>query len=121
MVKIGDMQIRQSCRTSNGPEEYLTECYDEGGRKVDEMYHVRNPNGEEVTLHGDEAVVQRPDGRVSLFKLTGNEFNFSEGLESMDDAQIAEDKALIESARVMFAKVNESHEGFREIDELVYG
>lgn len=120
MVKIGETQIRQSCRTSNGPEEYLTECYDGDGKKVDETYHVRNPSGEEVTLHGDEAVVQRPDGRVSLFKLTGDEFDFSEGLDSMDDSQIAEDKALIESARVMFAKVGESQEGFREIDELIY-
>jgi hypothetical protein len=116
MVKIGETQIRQSCRTSNGPEEYLTECYDGEGKKVDETYHVRNPGGEEVTLHGDEAVVQRPDGRLSLFKLTGDEFNFSDG----DDTQIAEDKALIESARLMFAKVGESQDGFREIDELFY-
>ncbi len=120
MVKIGETQIRQSCRTNNGSEEYLTERYDEGGKKVDETYHVRNPGGDEVTLHGDEAVVQRPDGRVSLFKLTGDEFRFSKSLDSINDAEIAEDRALIESARAMFAKVGESHDGFREIDELFY-
>ena len=116
MVKIGETQIRQICRTSNGAEEYLNECYDGEGKKVDETYHVCNPSGDEVTLHGDEAVVQRPDGRVSLFKLTGDEFNFSDG----DDSQIAEDKALIESARMMFAKVGESQDGFREVDEAIH-
>jgi len=120
MVKIGEMRIRQSCRTSNGPEEYLTECYDESGKKVDETYHVRNPGGDEITIHGDEAMVQRPDGRLSLFKLKGDELSFFDGVESLSEAQIEEDRALIESARVLFEKVGESHEGFKEIDELFY-
>lgn len=120
-LKVGDSQISQSRGSGkDGSEVTLTESYDAEGKKVDVVSHIRKPSGEEITVHGDEAMVQRPDGSVSYFKLTGGGLQFREGLlfkptgeaisVAMSHDQIEQDKALIESARLMMQSAGDMRE-----------
>jgi hypothetical protein len=128
--KIGDAQIKQMRRThEDGPEEVLTTSFDAEGREVDVTFHIRRPSGEEVTLHGEEAMVLRPDGSVRFFKAIGAlQFEFCEGLRSLPGGgsegespsaeEVDYDLSLIASAKILFAKAQESPDGFKEVDEL---
>lgn len=129
-LKIGDTQVKQLRRThEDGPEEVLTTSYDAGGKEVDVTFHIRRPSGEEVTLHGEEAMVLRPDGSVRFFKAIGaSQFEFCEGLRSLPGGgaegespsadEVEYDLSLIASAKILFVKAKQSPEGFREVDEL---
>ncbi|MFH1830502.1 MAG: hypothetical protein ABH871_06985 [Pseudomonadota bacterium] len=123
VLKIGGSEVVLKTRTKIGGHdvEALVESTDASGKKQ-LTYYIREDDGTEVTLRGkNEAIVQRPDGTIRYFSSTdGVKFEFKQmhSLSPTDKPKNAEDqdKALIESALVLFHNAMESPEGFKEVE-----
>ncbi len=125
----GDSTVMFRREGREGPET-MTVSLDPSGHVEDVTYHVQEPDGSEIIIQGESAMVSSPEGDLRFYELRGSPAGpdvayqerlradrFGAPAEADIDPELARaDLALIEGARHMFELAQGSPEGFKKMD-----